>query len=79
MSKTSKFQNWQLEVKTLMYCELSQVKPSQIKDDLNYWKQQYDLGRTPREAVESLGGCQHKNIKSEDGCDECLDCGVRNY
>ena len=23
--------------------------------------------------------CDHKNIKREDGLDECLDCGVRNY
>ena len=23
--------------------------------------------------------CEHKHIISEDGCDECLDCGVRNY
>lgn len=23
--------------------------------------------------------CGHKNITSEDGCDECLDCGTRNY
>lgn len=23
--------------------------------------------------------CEHKNIKREDGLDECLDCGVRNY
>lgn len=23
--------------------------------------------------------CKHENIKREDGLDECLDCGVRNY
>ena len=23
--------------------------------------------------------CLHLNITREDGCDECLDCGVRNY
>ena len=23
--------------------------------------------------------CEHKNIKREDGLDECLDCGIRNY
>jgi len=23
--------------------------------------------------------CNHENIKREDGLDECLDCGVRNY
>lgn len=23
--------------------------------------------------------CEHKNIKSSDGCDECIDCGARNY
>lgn len=23
--------------------------------------------------------CEHKNIKREDGLDECLDCGVKNY
>ena len=23
--------------------------------------------------------CQHKNIDRSDGCDECLDCGTRNY
>lgn len=28
---------------------------------------------------EQLPKCEHKNIKREDGLDECLDCGVRNY
>jgi hypothetical protein len=23
--------------------------------------------------------CKHKNITREDGCDECEDCGVRNF
>jgi len=23
--------------------------------------------------------CPHKNIDRQDGLDECLDCGVRNY
>ena len=23
--------------------------------------------------------CKHENIKREDGLDECLDCGIRNY
>jgi hypothetical protein len=23
--------------------------------------------------------CQHKNINREDGLDECLDCGCKNY
>jgi len=23
--------------------------------------------------------CEHKDITSSDGCDECMDCGVRNY
>ena len=23
--------------------------------------------------------CKHQNIKKEDGLDECLGCGVRNY
>lgn len=23
--------------------------------------------------------CNHQNIKREDGCDECLDCGNRNF
>lgn len=23
--------------------------------------------------------CKHLNINREDGCDECLDCGVKNY
>jgi len=23
--------------------------------------------------------CKHENVKREDGLDECLDCGVRNY
>jgi hypothetical protein len=23
--------------------------------------------------------CQHKHIESSDGCDKCMDCGVRNY
>jgi len=26
-----------------------------------------------------LRKCEHKNIDREDGLDECLDCGVRNY
>ena len=28
---------------------------------------------------EQLPKCEHKNIIREDGLDECLDCGVRNY
>ena len=28
---------------------------------------------------ELIENCDHKNIKREDGLDECLDCGVRNY
>ena len=28
---------------------------------------------------EQLPKCEHKNISREDGLDECLDCGVRNY
>ena len=27
----------------------------------------------------TLPKCEHKNIDRQDGCDECLDCGVRNY
>ena len=23
--------------------------------------------------------CEHKNVTREDGLDECLDCGTRNY
>lgn len=23
--------------------------------------------------------CSHENISRYDGCDECLDCGARNY
>ena len=23
--------------------------------------------------------CKHEHIKSSDGCDECVDCGARNY
>jgi len=26
-----------------------------------------------------LPKCKHENIMREDGLDECLDCGVRNY
>lgn len=29
--------------------------------------------------LQDLKKCQHKNIKREDGLDECLDCGVKNY
>jgi hypothetical protein len=29
--------------------------------------------------VGTLPKCKHKNIDRQDGCDECLDCGVRNY
>ena len=29
--------------------------------------------------VGTLPKCEHKNIDRQDGCDECLDCGVRNY
>ena len=29
--------------------------------------------------VGMLPKCEHKNIDRQDGCDECLDCGVRNY
>lgn len=28
---------------------------------------------------EQLPKCEHKHIDRKDGCDECLDCGVRNY
>lgn len=23
--------------------------------------------------------CKHEHIESSDGCDECMDCGARNY
>lgn len=23
--------------------------------------------------------CEHRNVNREDGCDQCLDCGTRNY
>ena len=29
--------------------------------------------------VGMLPKCEHKNIDRQDGCDECLDYGVRNY
>lgn len=32
-----------------------------------------------KEDAPELGKCEHQNIKREDGLDECLDCGVRNF
>jgi hypothetical protein len=29
--------------------------------------------------VGMLPKCEHKNIDRQDGLDECLDCGTRNY
>lgn len=26
-----------------------------------------------------LPDCKHEHIESSDGCDECLDCGARNF
>jgi len=31
------------------------------------------------DVVGMLPKCEHRNIDRQDGCDECLDCGVRNY
>lgn len=42
--------------------------------DFNLLRLHFVVGRS-----EQLPKCKHKNIKREDGLDECLDCGVRNY
>tara|TARA_R110000744_G_scaffold223127_1_gene341936 strand:+ start:2256 stop:2513 length:258 start_codon:yes stop_codon:yes gene_type:complete len=31
------------------------------------------------DVIKELPKCEHKNITSSDGCDDCLNCGVRNY
>ena len=42
------------------------------------WQEQEQL-RLCGVGVTLPNKCEHKNIDRQDGCDECLDCGVRNY
>lgn len=50
------------------------IKSGAIRQEILISKERFD------ELLESIPPkCEHKNIKREDGLDECLDCGVRNY
>lgn len=38
-----------------------------------------DYQREWQRKKRELRNCKHEHIKSSDGCDECVDCGARNY
>jgi hypothetical protein len=57
-----------------------------VQNGTYYWKDETSLRTTVQlyndfkaNDLCSVGKCEHKNIDRQDGCDECLDCGVRNY
>ena len=58
------------------YCKSDNVPIKTIKY-INCLEERIEALTIP--VVGTLPKCEHKNIDRQDGCDECLDCGVRNY
>ena len=46
-----------------------------IKQEKAWKKEQTPVKTVPVKEVD----CKHEHVTSSDGCDECLDCGARNY
>jgi len=76
-----------LEKKILLLTGFNCALPSKFKPISIHIENEIQDFRFIIEAIKNLNGetvkreqkCEHKNIDSSDGCDECLDCGVRNY
>lgn len=61
----------------------------QLSEYMKKWVDEHKDGRVDtwtngnrhvtKDKLQQKEPCQHLNIDRSDGCDECLDCGVRNY
>ena len=66
-------------IKELKFWEMSHKLKSTDREDLRNIIDKMEKQLTIPVVVGTLPKCEHKNIDRQDGCDECLDCGVRNY
>jgi hypothetical protein len=53
----------------------------EMSPDEWYWWFEEAFDKGYNEALRNMKKlpCKHRHIESSDGCDECLDCGIRNY
>ena len=62
---------------------INKLSPQEIKEIYEYAVSK--VNRTPSVDLSDVVGqseqlpCKHEHIESSDGCDECMDCGARNY
>ena len=64
-----------LNASTCNFCNNSGTVHVPEEEDTGGGKETCDNCREKHELMK----CEHKNISSSDGLDECLDCGVRNF